>query len=122
LELPGHDWHELNPVLAAYLLVLQSEHVLDPVLAEYLPAAQLLVQVVAPTIAEYWPAKQLLHVASPNVVLNFPGTHSMHGPPSGPDNPALHVQALLPAGEVDCAGQLTQGAFPLSVLYDPATH
>ena len=42
--------------------------------------------------------------------------------PSGPEDPALHVQAVLFAGKSEFAGQLTQGKFPLPILYVPATH
>jgi len=48
-----------------------------------------------------------------------------HAPPSGPDDPALHVQAvivILPAGESEFAGQLWHLAFPLVALYVAATH
>ena len=58
---------------------------------------------MAPTTVEYWPAVQLLHVASPGAILCFPATHFIHGPPSGPVKPAMHVQSvvlLLPVGDV----------------------
>ena len=38
----------------------------------------------------------------------------MHGPPFGPIEPTLHVQAVLPASESEFAGQLTQATFTLA--------
>jgi len=49
----------------------------------------------------------------------------VHGPPSGPEEPELQVQAvivILPAEESEFSGQLLQVAFPLAALYVPATH
>jgi hypothetical protein len=52
-----------------------------------------------PTAAEYVPTPQSVQVAAPVNVLYFPATHAVHGPPSGPENPALQVQAVtLPEG------------------------
>jgi hypothetical protein len=50
------------------------------------------VLVVAPDAIEYVPAPQSEHVAAPVDVLYFPATHRLHGPPSGPVDPALQVQ------------------------------
>ncbi len=63
--------------------------------------------VVEPETAEYVPAPQSVHVATPVVPLNLPATHSVHGPPFGPDEPALHVQAIsaeLEIGEYELEG------------------
>ena len=78
----------------------------------------------------------------PSVLLYLPASHASHGPPSGPDQPALQVQsaeAVLCAGEFEFAGhaeqvdepvvfeyvplsQTLQTAFPLTSLYLPASH
>mgnify|MGYP007083791800 CR=1 FL=1 len=61
----------------------------------------------APTVGEYCPATQLLHAADPNTILYFPATHEVHGPPSGPVEPALQVQSVetkLPVRELEFAG------------------
>jgi hypothetical protein len=68
-------------------------------------------ETLAPTVVEYVAVPQSVHVALPLVVLYFPATQAVHGPPSGPVNPALQVgtQALtdkLPLGEVVPAGQV----------------
>jgi len=53
-----------------------------------------------------------VHAASPDAILYLPATHCVHtSPPFGPDQPALHVQAVameLPNGEFELAGQSTQ--------------
>jgi len=53
------------------------------------------------------PAAHAVHVALPDAVLYLPATHSEHEPPSGPVEPALHVQSVetkLPDGELEFAG------------------
>ena len=48
---------------------------------------------------------------SPDELLYLPATQLVHGPPSGPLKPLLHVQSLaesLPAGELDPEGQAEQ--------------
>jgi hypothetical protein len=58
--------------------------------------------VEAPTAAEYVPAPQSVQVAVPVNVLYFPATHAVHGPPSGPENPALQVhEVTLPGGALE---------------------
>jgi hypothetical protein len=62
---------------------------------------------LAPNAAEYLPVTQSLHVAVPEDTLYFPATQSVQGPPSGPVEPMLHVQAFniwLPMGESECFG------------------
>ena len=57
---------------------------------------------------QYVPATQSVQAADPIDVLYFPATHSAHGPPSGPVDPALQVQlvkAELRAGELEFDGQ-----------------
>ncbi len=101
-----------------------------------------------PTFSEYFPASQLLQAAEPTAVLNFPATHSGHGPPSDPDEPTLQMQLAtseLAAGEAELVGHAEQTesdvpptateymSFPQSwhgdlspcpspTLYFPATH
>jgi len=102
-------------------------------------------QYVAPAAAEYVPIPQSMHVSDPVSALYFPATHSEHVPPSGPDEPALHVHAVeteLPNRELEFVGhveQLRASVAPttaeyvpvsqsihvvesVSVLYFPATH
>ena len=58
---------------------------------------------------------QLEQVAEPTDALYLPTVQLVHGPPSGPLEPALHVHALLlalPEGEVERDGQLEQSAEP----------
>ena len=66
---------------------------------------------------------QLEQVAEPTDALYVPTVQLVHGPPSGPLEPALHVHALLlalPEGEVERDGQLEQEAEPEKLLYLPA--
>ena len=88
-----------------------------------------------------------MHAALPLVVLYFPATHAVHGPPFGPVKPALQtvdtqaVPQVLPLGEVVPAGhethalallalvtpeyvparQFVHTALPVAILYFPAT-
>ena len=61
-----------------------------------------------------------------NVGTYCPGAHcTEHGPPAGPLDPALQVQAatpVLPAGEKEFAGQPTQPEEPVPPLYVPPKH
>ena len=69
------------------------------------------------------PAAQSSHAADPVTVLYFPVVQKVHGPPSGPAQPALQVhavKALLPAGDMDRDAQLVQLASPV-FAYWPAT-
>ena len=86
-----------------------------------------------------------MHATLPLLVLYLPVIHPVQTPPSGPENPALQVQATrteLELGEFEFVGQpkhtdaalaptvveyvatpqSVQRAFPLTVLYLPATH
>ena len=99
---------------------------------------------VARVLVEYVPGKQSVHAALPLLVLYFPATQPVHGPPFGPVKPALHVQAAsaeLPLAELELgsharqvaasvafvvveyvrAAQFVHAAVPLVVLYFPAT-
>jgi hypothetical protein len=119
--------------------------VLSPGELEFAGHVKQLVTAEAPVEAEYLPAAQLVHPALPLVSLYVPATHGEHGPPSGPEYPALHVHAKdeeLIAGELEFRGhtpqldaaeaptvlecvpdpQLVHAALPLAILYVPATH
>ena len=93
------------------LLVGQVRHEdedVEPLIVEYLPAShgKQVVSAVAAEVAEYLPAMQ-----------------TVHGPPAGPYEPALHTQALKveeAAGEELRAGHSWQ-ADAVS-QYFPATH
>lgn len=64
---------------------------------ELLPAGQA-IQVdtsTAPEVPEYLPVSQKEHGVLPTVLLYVPAEHIMHDPPSGPENPALHLQPVL---------------------------
>jgi hypothetical protein len=96
----------------------------------------------APTVVEYFPAPQFVHTAFPEPVLYLPTTQFTQSPPSGPVEPALHLQsafAPLPSSEYEFDGQsphvfdvaptvveyfpasqFVHTAFPVSVLYLPA--
>ena len=55
----------------------------------------------------------MTHGADPCVVLTVSKKHTVHGPPSGPEKPALQPQRVtfgLAAGESELAGQLWHGA------------
>ena len=61
----------------------------------------------------------------PAELLNMPASHSIHGPPSGPEEPALQVQAVsmrLPTGELEFDGQVSHVADPGLDLKVPASH
>jgi hypothetical protein len=115
----GHDIQTLAPAAAEYAPAEQFVHALAPV-SEYPPAEQFMqtLALLAPETPEYLPVPQSVHVALPLVVLYFPATQPVHGPPSGPVKPALQIcgiQALtseLPLGEVLPAGHVAQFPSP----------
>ena len=100
---------------------------------------------LAPTVTEYVVIPQSVHAALPLLVLYLPATHAEHTPPSGPVNPALHIQAAIEeldtaelefdthdthvaeavaptASEYVPTPQSMHTALPPLVLYLPATH
>ena len=82
-----------------------------------------LVWLVLP-LAELEIEGQLEHRALPVVALYFPATHTVHVPPSGPEDPALHRQLVklgLPLAELEVEGQLEHRALPAVSLYFPAS-
>jgi len=63
---------------------------------------------VLPMTVEYVPTGQFSHAPGPGAGLYLPAKHSTHVPPSGPEDPALHLQSissLLPTRECDRSGQ-----------------
>jgi hypothetical protein len=69
-------------------------------------------------------AGHALQFAAPLLFLNVPGAHALHGPPSGPEKPALHWQSVgasEPASACECGGQDWQDPSVL-FLYVPAEH
>jgi hypothetical protein len=100
---------------------------------------------VAATVVEYVLTLQSVHTLLPMNLLNLPGTHAVHVPPSTPLYPVVHMQfvkSVDPAPEIEFAGQAVQtdsdcaaiepeyllsaqlvhAAEPGTVLYFPATH
>ena len=62
-------------------------------------------------IKEYFPMPHGTHSVLPMIALYLPALHSTHAPPSGPVDPALHVQLVfdeLPAAECDPGMQIMQ--------------
>jgi len=79
---------------------------------------------VAPIACEYLDAPQSEHVSVPANALYCPVTHSVHVPPSGPEEPALHLQApvlLLPAGAMEFGGHERQFVDADAVEYLPCS-
>ena len=97
----GHETHaveEFTPVTPEYVPAGHETHALAPA-SVYVPAGQFThaVDEFAPATSEYFPAGQLTHAAAPTVLLKLPAAHDAHAPPSGPVEPALHVQKPSPA-------------------------
>jgi hypothetical protein len=91
---------EEAPVVVEYVLTPQSMHeklICAPVTVEYFPAPQSMhvEDTDAPEVEEYLPASQSVHALVPMVCLYLPKTHAVHDPPSGPENPALHLQLVI---------------------------
>jgi len=79
---------------------------------------------MAPTTVEFLPFTQLLHAESPGAILYFPAMQVAQVPPMGPDEPALHTQAVaitLPNGELEFSGHISHATFPDNALYFPNT-
>jgi hypothetical protein len=85
------------PNVAEYLPVAQSVQSALPAVTEYLPATHATqeLSVVAPGVIRYLPASQSVQVLVPVIALYLPATHAEHVPPSGPENPALHMQSEI---------------------------
>ena len=100
LEFEGQVSHAVLPSDEAYFPVSQSTQ----------PNASLL-----PTLIENLPAGQSIHAGLPTVLLYVPAGQGAHDPPSGPEEPALQVQAVttkLPTGELEFDGQVSHAAAP----------
>jgi len=107
----SHSVHDSFPVNALYFPATHSEHAspsgpVDPALhvhavetvlsnrePEFVGHVKHVEPSVAPRVAEYVPIPHSVHVPDPASALNFPATHSEQFPPSGPEEPALHVQS-----------------------------
>ena len=129
-----------NPALQMHWF--DAEHLMHEA-PEFTGHKRHVVGTVEPTFPEYMNRLQLVH-SLPVDVLKVPATQAEQGPPSGPPNPALHVQlvdTLQPLHEApELAGQAAhatsrpvvlekvpavQGvhaALPVAVLKVPATH
>ena len=65
---------------------------------------------------------QVLQASDPGEDLYVPASQAPHGPPSGPEEPALQVQAVatrLPKGELEFEGQVSHVAAPVLDLKVP---
>ena len=82
--MPAYDvptaqaWHEVLPLLPAYLPEVQFVHALEPALLENCPVGQA-VQAVTPVAALKRPAVQLVH-EQPSLPA-VPATHGVHPTP-----------------------------------------
>jgi len=79
----------------------------------YLPALQSLqaLATVAPVVVRYLPAPHSAHEVEPGILLYFPATQAVHGPPSDPENPELQrqlVETLLPLRDCEFTVQFPQ--------------
>ncbi len=142
----GHRVHTALPLLGLYFPATQAVHgppsgpvkpalqaeviqaVTDELpLGEMEPAGQVMhvVEIVAPVLVEYVPDPQSVHTALPLLGLYFPATQTLHGPPFGPVNPVLHMQAAraeLASGELELVGHVmhvVEIVAPVLVEYVP---
>jgi hypothetical protein len=120
-----HDLHVLFPVASWYCPLKQFGQKLKPA-SEALPTPQSMhvAAVVAPDVVEYCPCAHGEQVALPVDVLYVPGSQTAHGPPFGPEEPALQMQLAkvpLPSGEYEFEGHPVQAEAPDSE-YSPAPH
>lgn len=93
----------VNPL--SHMQAVEAELPTDEM--ELVGHAEQVVSEVAPIACEYLDAPQPKHVSVPATALYFPATHVVHVPPSGPEEPALHWQAvalLLPPGALEFGG------------------
>ena len=117
-----------DPFTNKYLELLgHVKHVESAVELVYLPATQSLHMEAADSF-EYLLNPQSMHSADPPFALNCPGTHSIHGPPSAPDEPAVQMQSAkdgLPSEEMEDDGQLrhvVDDDDPFTTEYFPGSH
>ena len=82
---------------------------------------------VLPEAIEYLPRPQSEQTSGPAAALYFPASHSEQAPPSGPEEPALHVQSVkaqLPVCEFELPGQakhVETAVAPTAVEYLPCS-
>ena len=82
---------------------------------------------VLPEAIEYLPRPQSEQTSGPAAALYFPAAHSEQAPPSGPEEPALHVQSVkaqLPVCEFEFLGQakhVETAVAPTAVEYLPCS-
>ena len=82
---------------------------------------------VLPEAIEYLPRPQSEQTSGPAAALYFPASHSEQAPPSGPEEPALHVQSVkaqLPVCEFEFLGQakhVETAVAPTAVEYLPCS-
>ena len=119
--------HEAEPLELLYVPATQLVHdppfgPLDPTLHVQLLRASLpggdldwegqfehVLNVVAPEVFEYVFLAQRSQVLEPEELLYLPAVQIVQGPPSGPNQPALHLQSellILPVGEFEFSSQL----------------
>ena len=108
--LSAHGWHvppfePVYPALHAQApsVILPDGELEFPGHAEHVPRA------LAPTAAEYVAVAQSVHATLPVLVLYLPATQPEQTSPSGPENPALQMQAPtteLELGEFEFVGQV----------------
>ena len=96
--------------------------VLSPGELEFAGHAKQFVTAEAPAEPEYVPAAQLVHPALPPVSLYVPAPHGKHGPPSGPECPALHVHADFPLLSSDPPHAMWLHRHPCSTVEQAALH
>ena len=129
----GHSLHVsllCAPVIEDHLPAAHLVHSVAPSKSEYVPAPHCLqsLTVVLPLLAEYVPASQSTQALLPCTALNLPLAQREHTPPSGPVDPALHLQSdrlLLPDGESERNGhavQVASAVAPVEVEYFPDPH
>ena len=102
MSTPPNSWY---PALHEQALMLE----LDAAAPEFEGQDKHVDRALAPTVTEYAPVAQSVHAALPVLVLYLPASHVEHTPPSGPENPALQMQAPtteLELGEFEFVGQV----------------
>ncbi len=113
---------ELHP---SPLAVLLSSHDSSSLATSPSPHLAEQISALAPRACICLPCAQPVHSAGPMTALNVSKAQSVHGPPSCPVDPALHVQStimMLPNAELACVGQLSQPPDPVAFLYLPWSH
>jgi hypothetical protein len=142
----AHSVHAVDPA-SEYFPATQFAHSLEPVARAYVPAVQF-VQALFDEVFLNFPAAHASHTAPSYPALHthavrghdlevalmpqsvhaeeslsceyFPTSHSTHGPPFGPEKPALQVHIELPASAFELAGQSTQPPVSERDEYFPA--